>query len=280
MKFLSLFLTLSLSFCSLHPVYGAPPIIWGGGTDTSKLLTTYLVDKNGNPIPTAMSNANQMDLATFWGSDFINGSGFLGLATNSAGTGSGSQVSTVGINSTENAIGVVETSTGTTTTGLANFIGTQNQLSPMSHAFDGNWRIALSALSDATNTYTAYVGFIDNIGAGDHTDGAYFRYTHGTNGGEWECVTANAGARTARDSNVAADTLFSVFRITINQAGTSYNFYINGTAVCSSPVTSGNLPADATDFGWGVKIEKSAGTTARLIYSDYFGLSIVRSSAR
>lgn len=231
------------------------------------------------------SGYRDVDLSSYEMDDFIWGTANLGNSAGgwaevASGTGAQVDVSTFGLDGTENAAGVVEVNTGTTTTGRCGIgKGTANFLFGNGNALRCASRNAVSALSDGTDTYTLYIGFIDNGGAGDVTDGAYFRYTHGTNSGELEAVTANNGTRTATDTNVVLGAgTFSNYEIRVNAAGTSITFYINGTLVATNTT---NIPTGAGRWtGLGFKIEKSAGSTARLLYMDWYKFLLTRTSSR
>jgi hypothetical protein len=210
--------------------------------------------------------------------DFIRDS--LGALTAAgAGTGNSTQVGTYGQDTTENAIGISESDTGTTTTGRRTVSSALGSLMSTLAKFRFGARIALEALSNGTDTYTSYIGFFDNSAAGDQNNGAYFRYTHSVNGGKWEAVTAKAGVRTATDTGVAANILYDIFEIEIAQDGASVLFYINGTLVATN-TTNIPIATAAQTFGYGWKIEKSAGTTASAISADYYYYEHSRTGAR
>lgn len=227
---------------------------------------------------TAPSSANDTDIK-FWEQDDFVWTSLYSFAVANSGTSSGLSSDSYGVNSTERVFGSIYLATGTDTAGRCILY----KMSAASTAIFGNhalrlrFRDALHTLSDGTDTYTAYIGFGDNIGSGDMTDGAYFRYTHSVNSGKWECVTAQGGTRTATDSGVTADTTFMIFDIRVNEAGTSVEFYINGTL---RQTHTTNIPGAAQYTGILMKIEKSAGTTSRRIYADWYDLLVTRSASR
>jgi hypothetical protein len=131
-----------------------------------------------------------------------------------------------------------------------------------------NWIGQLSALSDATDTYSSRNGFSDAF-LTTPSNGAYFTYTHGTNSGRWEIVTKKATATTTADSGIAADTNFHSFRIEVNAAGTSVSFYIDDVQTSNSPIAT-NIPV--VILYPQANLVKSAGTTARAFVVDAFTL--------
>lgn len=131
-------------------------------------------------------------------------------------------------------------------------------------------KLQLSALSDGTDTYQIFSGFLDSA-TGESTDGAYFSYTHSLNSGKFELVTAQGGTRTRTDSTitVAATTWYKLRVQVLSVSGTlTARFFINGTQV-GGDITA-NLPnATSKVFGYGTHIIKSVGTTNRFISIDY-----------
>ena len=260
--------------------HAGPPIIFGGGADTAKLLTTNLVNKNGEAVGvnyTPGSSVQGLDLVSIHAVDFITNSNFADLNSVASGTSAAAQADDTGVNSTEKAIGVYKCQTGTDTTGRCHVGGINlNNLRATDQALQYGWRAMLGAVSDGTDTYAAHIGFFDSLTA-SAANGIYFRYTHGTNSGKWQCVAVNNSTETATDSTVAANTVYNVFEISVNQAGTQALFYINGTLVCT--VTT-NLPDSSRVFTHGVQIIKSAGTTNRNFHFDWMYFKITRTTAR
>jgi hypothetical protein len=175
-------------------------------------------------------------------------------------SGTGAAFSTLATGA-DNAVGIMRAALGTTATGRA-AINSVNfgvlRFSLGQAYFEGDVRIV--SLSDATNTYTFRAGFIDSI-TGESTDGAFFRYTHGTNSGRFQAVTRSNGVETATDTGitVAANTWYD-FEITVNAAGTSVEFKINGSVVATNTT---NIPtASGRETGYGVMALRSVGTAA------------------
>lgn len=194
------------------------------------------------------------------------------VATMTAATGSGTTP------------GIVQLQTGTDTTGRSTY---RNGLAAMRF---GSGRVIFSSrlrvptLSDGTETFTVWVGFVDN-GAitGDTTDGAYFIYssasTYYTNIANWSGKTSNNSSRTEVSSATAVTAnQFYTILIDVNAAGTQADFYLDGVLIGSSTT---NIPTGSgREFGFGYKIEKSAGTTSRNLDIDYSWFAYQFSSSR
>ena len=254
-------------------------IIFDVGTPSAGQIWTHTFGGAGewaDPVEVNVSPDIRYEEST----DFISiTSGSYIFASASNGAGSGIVTSSYGVNSTENAFGVLSMLTGTTTTGESH-LWYGGGGGPMgvrfgSQAITQLWRIAIDAVSDGTNTYSVSFGFGEQIASKDQQDGAYFTYTHGTNGGRWQCVTAAGGTRTTNDSGVSASTSFQQFRIEVNQAGTEVLFYIDAALVATHTT---NIPTNGTNIM--ANIVKSAGTTSRTIYADYYKLITTRSTSR
>lgn len=132
-----------------------------------------------------------------------------------------------------------------------------------------NFVHSLVALSDNTNNYTFYIGLTDNNSGAKVTpvNGCYFSYNHAVNGGKFQINTAKAGVRTTLDSGVLATTGFINFGITVNAAGTSVAFFINGTQVTNSPIAT-NIPTVA--IAPSITTTVAAGTTPGFILDLFY----------
>jgi hypothetical protein len=230
------------------------------GSATTGQVLTY----NGTAwAPATPAGGSAFDPATKSESfcDFI-GDVTSPFATNGAGTGSTITYSVAG---NSDHPGVAEVATGTANTGRR-FVGSSQVdelvFGTRSHTF--STAVTVATLSDATDTYTVFAGFIDLL-TGTPTNGAYFRYSHGINGGDWQCVTANASTETTTDSNVAVTaSTWNRLDIEVNAGGTAVVFKVDGNTVATH---NNNIPTAAV--GVGCNIRKTVGTTSRTFQMDY-----------
>lgn len=175
-------------------------------------------------------------------------------------SGTGAAFSTAAIGS-DNVVGIMRAALGTTATGRAAIVPSNAGVLRFGlgvATFDISMRLV--NLSDATNTYTCRTGFIDSA-TGESTYGVFLRYTHGTNGGRWQAVCRTNNVETAVDTGVAAAAnawLDAV--ITVNAAGTSAAFTVNGALVAT--ITTNIPSATGRKTGYGVMALRSVGTTA------------------
>lgn len=213
--------------------------------------------------------------------DFFAGpAGFVNLSTFTNGGGAGVvNTSTFGVDNTEKCSGVLQLTTSTSTAGGAALSNTTYQLTfGFGFQYTLSFRCALETLSDGTDTYTIRIGFLDNH-AGAPVDGAYFRYTHGTNSGKWQAVTVSNSVETAEDTGITADiTTFHIFKIVANSAASQIDFYIDG--VKTNDITTNIINSASRLAGQVATIEKTAGATARALYVDYYELISERTAAR
>jgi hypothetical protein len=245
-------------------------------TNTSALLKPgggISMSTTNNVIEiSSTATAQDADLSYYYHEEWIS---LNGADWNSSVSGGSVSRSQVGLDTTENAVGVLTLETNNGATNYAQISMSTNQVKIGTHAIVHRFRIAVSALSDGTDTYTIYIGLGDNTGGNDFDDGIYFRYTHSVNSGRWEAVTAIGASRSASDTGVTPTTTFSVFEISINQAGTSIDFSINGSVVATKTT---NIPTNT--IGFVHKIVKSVGTTDTMVYEDWTDIALTRTTAR
>jgi hypothetical protein len=250
---------------------------WGDITGTLSAQTDLQAALDAKD--TILDPAVNPDLYFIFQTDFTDNSraGLTVAASAGGGTGQATSEGTTGVNSTENCLGVLDMALGTGTTARMTILGSP-WLRIGSQILDYGTRLAYSVLSDGTNTYTTWIGFMDTTGAGIGTNGIMFRYTHSVNSGKWQAVTLAGGVVTAADTGVAPSaTVNQALRIVVNQAGTQALFYIDGTL--TNTVSSG-LPATSAQFYYGNKIEKSAGTTSVTMTTDWLYFKSTRTTAR
>lgn len=124
------------------------------------------------------------------------------------------------------------------------------------------WLINITALATVANDYTIRIGMGDSTTA-DFTNGAYFQYTRGTSV-NWLIKTAASATRTSTTTTTAVATGWVKLGISVNAAGTSINFTVNGTSV--GTITT-NIPSAATNFA--AHQTRTAGTPSAFDI-DYF----------
>lgn len=188
-----------------------------------------------------------------------------------SGTGTSLTRTAVG---TANLLGVLRANLGTVATNQVSIaspgLATALLFGKGRLLFSSN--LKLVTLSNGTNTYTIRLGLISSI-TGEGANGAFFRYTHGTNSGKWQAVTRNNSSETATDTGVtAATSAYARFDVWCNAAGTSVVFRIDGVVVATH---TANIPTAAgREFGYGVMCLRSAGTASLDAY-DVDSLDVV-----
>jgi nitrogen fixation protein len=175
-------------------------------------------------------------------------------------------------------VGIVDLATGIGTTGRAAFYPSANNQMAYDDGtgksymeFKAEFR-SPAALSDATNEYFIHAGFKDSV-TGDPSDGAYLKYTHGLNSGQWQFLTADNTVRTTGNSTVAmAINTWYCMRVVMYPNGTA-EYYIDGVSLGRN---TANMPSNGRDFSFGIGIRKNAGTTARNMLIDGAGYTVVK----
>lgn len=175
--------------------------------------------------------------------------------------------------------GVMSCATGTTTTGRAAFRASGTQQGSL---VVGNGKVTYESLiyiddlATVDEDYDLAVGLTD-ANAGTYADGIYFFYDRASSA-NWQlvCVSASTATTVTTSTAVVADAWIKLGWV-CNTDATLVTFYVNGTSVGT---ISTNIPT-TTGRGYGPLFEiiKSAGTTSRVFYADYFYYS-KRFSAR
>jgi hypothetical protein len=169
--------------------------------------------------------------------------------------------------------GVWQLGTGTTTTGSASIqAGNLSSFSLGQGLTTLEWYINIPTLSTITEEFSLRIGFMDSI-TGASTDGMYFRYDR---------LTTTFWRISARANSVSTDattattvvTGWTRLKIVVNAAGTSASFFVNGTEVSGSPLTT-NIPTGAgRETTVAASLIKSAGSSARVVNFDYVAFDI------
>ncbi|HEV7453996.1 MAG TPA: hypothetical protein VGO07_01935 [Candidatus Saccharimonadales bacterium] len=182
--------------------------------------------------------------------------------------------------------GIMEQTTGTTAAGFSDVGSADANGQSVLLGGGDTWRyeteVQLVTLSNGTDTYVYRAGFNDSpTGNGDATDGCYFRYTDGVNGGKWQgrCDSNGTGNSSVCDTTIAG-TAGAWVRLTVvvNAAATSADFQVNGVSKCQ--VTT-NIPTGAgrsTTFM--DTFSKTVGTTNVSALIDYIEIQAQFGSSR
>lgn len=120
--------------------------------------------------------------------------------------------------------------------------------------------------SNSSDTFQTIIGFSDVFNGGTANNGAYFVYSSGVNSGQWQCCTANSSTTTTTNTTTAfTANAWNKLHISINAAGTSIAFSINGVVVATNTT---NIPAGKTGFV--LSLAKTNGSTDCFQYFDYW----------
>ena len=121
-----------------------------------------------------------------------------------------------------------------------------------------NFIVKLATLSNGTNTYSSSFGMGDTgQPIAVQVNGLGFQYRSNVNSGNWQLITSKASARTTTSTSTAADTNWHNFQISINAAGTSAQFFIDGV---SQGTIATNMPTAA--IAPMICLNQTAGTIA------------------
>jgi Protein of unknown function (DUF2793)/Repeat of unknown function (DUF5907) len=188
-----------------------------------------------------------------------------------SGTGASNAVVAWPFGGAYEGVGLVRMSLGTVATNRCHYSTTSLLAISMGQGITRfATKIGFITLSDATNTYTMEVGFVNVLTSAPNFS-IMFRYTHSVNGGRWEAICNNNGTITAVDTGIAASTgVMRTFEIEVNATNTSVAFFIDGTLVAT--ITT-NIPAATVGFGAGITARRTVGTAAvNAIVADYLAI--------
>ena len=216
-----------------------------------------------------------MGRATVLMDDWISGSASGELGWVSVLTGGGSTTSIVAAAAPldANHPGIINITAGAAAARLATI-----HLGPTSMFFGGG-AVTLECLFQlSTLTNAAFrVGFGDQTAA-DHNNGVYLEFNSGVSATNWLIKTAAAGTRTSTTTSVAATaSAWHKLVITVNAAGTSASFTLDGTSLGTITTNIPTTVANATSPN--IQAD-SLGATTTTIYVDYFKMFQRFTSAR
>lgn len=177
----------------------------------------------------------------------------------------------------QNHWGWVRLLTGTTNTGYAGIIQGLDAIRLGASTVTFEAVIQMPDLATEAEDFNLHVGLADLSSQSVQGDGFYFEYDRSTST-KWLRCTANNGTvtRTATTVDVAADTNVKL-RATVT-GGTVVDYWIDGAHV--GQVTT-NIPTGAGRVcGPIAAIVKTAGTTSRELWMDYFYLNAKFNTAR
>lgn len=170
-------------------------------------------------------------------------------------------------------VGVLESSTASVATASAGIgtAGVDNVVFGFAeHRFTAVCKIP--TLSAAAQRFSVFIGFSD-VRTTTGTDSVCFYYNDSLNSGKWMAdIRSNSTTLGPFDTGITADTNWHRYEITVNAAGTSAAFYIDGNLVYTA--SSGIPTGTARATGVSTYIVKSIGTTARTLLTDMMSLEL------
>ena len=247
-------------------------------TDSSSVKTAL------QELETATELARNNELYAEWWQDYlVSDMTACGWSTKSISGGTGQAWEA--LTDASNCTGVNELRTNTSSTGMYAVLSYNNTLifnNQTAYVFEA--RINLSAVSDDTDSFVATMGFSRALdaayGSGGETDYAMFVYDNTTNGNVWACQTARNGTETKTTTarTITGDNeTFVVLKITVASDGSSVTYAIAGTTVATHTT---NIPSTGDRMGFGMRINKTGGTTNREFRIDWHRFESTRTAAR
>ena len=164
--------------------------------------------------------------------------------------------------------GMIQLVTGTDTGGKASalysYIGSNvPQWLPSTGSFYYETSVKIITLATGGDDYDYYVGPSDGWVFGSPGNGVYFRYDRATSL-NWLGVSANGGAFTSTDTGIPVTTGWH--RLTVKGNSSSVQFYVDDVLGATNTT---NFPTNGLNINSHM-VFKTAGTTSRTFYQDYF----------
>lgn len=249
-----------------------------------RITLRYSTISNRWQAISANSNLSQMGLTLF--TDMIGGTGTANLSNAGggitvfvSGTGAAAAASTYLTNTTERPLGIIQVTSGTTSTGRAG-VGDNGtgQIIPTLGPALSVARLAVQTTVSGTETFQVLSGFVDSLAAGATTDGVAWNNRWNGSAAEWSQDRWSNTTRTGSTTgSPTPDNNYIWLIVFVNPDWTRADFIYSTDSVsftvADSPTTG--LPGSARPTSWcPAQIIKSAGTTARLVAVDLAGYRV------
>lgn len=213
--------------------------------------------------------------------DFTGGTsaGESGWTSASSGTGVGGTSGSATIVD-GNHPGVLVVSCGTDTNGRYCLHRATNQILVGGGPIVMETLVNIPNLSDVTDEYDLEIGFGDQTGSSAQTNGIFFSYDRNTSA-NWYATSVYSSSSTAADTSIVVGTGWTKFRIEINAAASSVEFFTaaGGSTPATRATVTTKIPTTNRITPY-YRIIKSAGTTARTFGIDYWTLRQFFTTAR
>ena len=174
-----------------------------------------------------------------------------------------------------NQQGIIQHSTGTAATNFAGYSIGGSSLYIGSGAISLETYVTVETLSTSLERFFIYFGYAVPSFWQNSGNAIFFSYDEGgvqyfagTPSPNWKCYTRGGSTVTLTTTTVpvVANQWYKL-RIDINSASSSVTFFIDGTLVATHTT---NIPASTTGMSIISLINKTVGTTARTMLTDYF----------
>lgn len=168
--------------------------------------------------------------------------------------------------------------TGTTATGFASpeygSPNTNNGIAIGNGELTFEQLIMIPTLSTSTERFVIFQGLIGAANFTNPSNAIFFYYDEAGTitpaSANWKCYTSSSLTRTQTTTSIpVTGNQWYKLRVVINAAGTSVAFYIDGTLVATHTTNINTSVGYATESC----IQKTVGTTARVLYTDYSAIS-------
>lgn len=258
---------------------GFPMFLFPG----DRIVFNYSSTSSRWQLVSGSNNVSQMGLTFF--TDFITGTGTAnvaisgGLVVFASGTSAAAAISSIGANTVEKPMGLIQISTGTTATGRCG-VGDSGTVSiiPGQGCALSVARLAVQTTVSGTETFQVISGFLDSLGAGALTDGAAWVNRWNGAAAEWsQGRFAGAAASHSAGGSPAPDNNYIWLAVFMDAAWNRADYFYSTDSVNWTKAGSQNtgLPSSAQGTSWcPAQIIKSLGPTNRSVGVDLAGVRV------
>lgn len=246
-------------------------LLYASATDTlSKLAAGTLgnVVRQGASVAAWKSTIDPRTETTVF-DDFCNYSSYKAVIL--AGTGSIADNNATSSAPDGTSIGVIESTVSAVGTLIYSTLASS---SVNTFTFSGGatvieWRVYIPALSNGTDRYILRIGAGDSTTTTAPVDGAWVEYSDSVNSGNWQGISSNNSTQTVLNSAVAVATGWNRITMSVNSAGTSVTWTVNGVSLGAAITTNIPIAYPRVFCPLWHCFQKTVGISAVVIVLDY-----------
>jgi hypothetical protein len=192
---------------------------------------------------------------------------------------SGGALGSSNTGATANNCGVCRMNAGTTsssgnaTISLGGSAGSGTSVILGAHTYTFEAELYIGALATAAQDFTFRFGLIGTSSSTATSNGVFFEYDRATSGDFWRLRSVAGGVSTVTVSAAPVTIAWTVFKMVVNAAATSCEFFVNDVSVGTvTGIPSGVSQSTCPGF----QLAKTVGTADRAVYIDWCDMIYIK----